>query len=175
MKIKSAKRLCLFLLLIAFGVSSCVQSDQGMPTLTEQSVQMTDTLVLTPTRQSGTMTATATVTNTLSPTATNTLEPGLSYDEAVESISSLLATNGDCTLPCWIGFTPGVSTRDDINNFIHNYQSIIGGSRIYEEEQKILVKISPLTKWRYFANNIWAGRSSGNCSKLLYTNDHVSW
>ncbi|MBN2499227.1 MAG: hypothetical protein JXB38_00590 [Anaerolineales bacterium] len=107
-------------------------------------MMVTETLVPTHTKQQETETFTTAVTNTPTSTPSKTLEPGFSYDEAVESILYLLTINGDCTLPCWIGFTPGVSTRDDVNNFIHRYQSVIGGTRIYEEEQKIYVKIPPL-------------------------------
>ena len=132
MEIKTVGGISLFLLVIAFGVSSCVQSDQVAPTATEQPVIAVETPVPTHTRQPGTVTPTATITNTVTPTPTHTLEPGLGYDEAVESILNLLATNGDCTLPCWIGFTPGVSTRDDVDDFIRDYQELIEVTRSYD-------------------------------------------
>jgi hypothetical protein len=57
----------------------------------------------------------ATVTPTTVPaTATSSPSPTLSPDEALATVTTLYETNNDCLLPCWWGFTPGISVWTDV-------------------------------------------------------------
>jgi len=50
--------------------------------------------------------------------------PRLSPDGSVNVLFELLENNGDCQLPCLLGFTPGISTLEELENFFGQFVSI---------------------------------------------------
>jgi hypothetical protein len=50
--------------------------------------------------------------------------PTLSADEAPDHLLELIKSNGNCLLPCWIGFVPGISSNDTIFSILSPYSSI---------------------------------------------------
>lgn len=68
---------------------------------------------------------TATVTQIPSPISP-TLTPfsKLTSEESVRELFELLENNGDCQLPCLLGYTPGVSTREEMKNFFSQFVSV---------------------------------------------------
>jgi hypothetical protein len=59
---------------------------------------------------------------------TSTLFPTLPAEEMDETIQALIATNGGCFLPCWWGITPGVTSWDDANHFLLQFNPVITSS-----------------------------------------------
>lgn len=68
--------------------------------------------------------ATISPTHTSLPTTTPissaiwTPQPTLRIEEAQKFVVDLVATNGNCQLPCWWGITPGESTWEETNHFL---------------------------------------------------------
>ena len=67
---------------------------------------------------------TPTATNTLTPTFTPTTVPTLPAEEARKRLLELLATNGDCRLPCLWGITPGKSYHQEAQTILIPLSSI---------------------------------------------------
>jgi hypothetical protein len=67
-----------------------------------------------------TATETSQPTVTASPTETTTLTPlpNLPADEAMDLVVELLNTNAGCQLPCYWGFTPGITLWDETGQFL---------------------------------------------------------
>jgi hypothetical protein len=54
-------------------------------------------------------------------TSTRTLQPTLPADQAQALALKMIQTNGNCSLPCWLGIEPGKTTWDDANNFLNTF------------------------------------------------------
>ena len=52
---------------------------------------------------------------------TQTPSPTMSIDEQKANILDLIKTNGKCSLPCFLGITPGITTWETTRNFILSY------------------------------------------------------
>lgn len=52
---------------------------------------------------------------------TQTPLPTLAPDEVKIKLFDLLLNNGGCALPCFLGYSPGISTKDDIQNFFGQF------------------------------------------------------
>ena len=106
-KKKSNMKNCIsFLLLITFGLSSCVPA--GSTTTPTQ----TDTPIPLPTLLSPTSTPTFTPIKTSTATLPATLEP----EQAEETIGTLLQKPVDCSDPCFWGIRPGQTTFTEATN-----------------------------------------------------------
>jgi len=80
----------------------------------------------------GTIVSTSTFSPTITPTSTITPEPTMTYmpalppAEAIEKAIDLLQTNGGCELPCFWGFTPGVTSREEVVSKLYEFDNIGG-------------------------------------------------
>jgi hypothetical protein len=89
------------------------------PTWTS-TITATPTIILTPT-QTITLTSIPTITPTLP--ASLTPLPTIPFDELSFKFEVLLATNGDCHLPCFWGMTPGETTIAELKNFSSQFSN----------------------------------------------------
>ena len=103
-------------------------------------------------------TLTPSPTRTITPSATLTPSPlpTLAPTEAQAQILDLLQNNAGCRLPCWWGFTPGVTHWEDAKRFLETFAKIVDfpglpTDKIYNPEITIPVpeKIHPLKYLRY--------------------------
>lgn len=53
---------------------------------------------------------------------TQTSFPTLTADEAKTKLFNLLLENGGCILPCFLGYSPGISSREDVQNFFREFR-----------------------------------------------------
>ena len=106
-------------ILFTILTSGCLQM-QPLPTST-----MTPRPTIT---RTSIPTLTATFTPTLQPTTTYTPTltslPTLQANEAIKKAKELLETNNRCTLPCFWGITPGITTWDYTNSFLQTFSTI---------------------------------------------------
>jgi hypothetical protein len=74
--------------------------------------------VITPTLGLPTTTSTLlpTATNTVTPSQTSTPPPTLTVKQANQLLKDLLWNNPECTLPCFMGITPGKTTFEEIDS-----------------------------------------------------------
>jgi hypothetical protein len=87
-----------------------------------QSGEITFPATYTPTH---TLIATPTITLTLMPTLTTTATPRTTFSPTLvpselSMIVDLDAFNGDCSIPCWAGLTPGQSSGAEVLDFIES-------------------------------------------------------
>ncbi len=120
------KTLSVLLLLAVFLLAGgCNSSHDALST---QTVSPSDTAkpTLTATPQptfTPSLTTTPIPSLTSSPTSspTLTLVPTLVPYKIDSALQDLISTNGDCTLPCWWGITPGETTWAEAENFLLQY------------------------------------------------------
>jgi hypothetical protein len=109
------------LLLFVTVITGCTQSTESTITSSPTtpvlfvSASPTETMppILTPT-----------VTGTSTPAFTPTAVPTLPAEDARKRLLELLATNGDCRLPCLWGITPGKSTNQEARDILMPLSSI---------------------------------------------------
>ncbi|MEA3439302.1 MAG: hypothetical protein U9R58_03380 [Chloroflexota bacterium] len=77
-----------------------------------------------------------TKTNIPSPTpiivSTQTPLPTLPIEEVFTLTLDLLKTNAGCSLPCWWGITPGVTSTDEIQSFLETFLGAVRSEYRYE-------------------------------------------
>ena len=76
--------------------------------------------------------------NTPTPSITLTQLPTLSVQEAQDRIKELLETNGGCELPCWWGLIPGTTRIFDARNYLNSFQVLSIGKPLYNDEWNYL-------------------------------------
>lgn len=105
-----------FVLLFWVLFSGCASAIERPVTQTntpiEEIIAFTSTLTFSP--PSATLTLLKSPTQSLS---TQTPFATLSSEEAKTRLFELLQDNGGCRLPCLLGYSPMISTRQDIQNF----------------------------------------------------------
>lgn len=100
------------------------------PTLTPRQF-MTSTSSITPTKSPS---PTYTLTPTFIPSMTALpILPTLSASEAETLINDLLVSNSGCKLPCWWGFTPGISMWNVAKQYFDPF-TIVDGPVFYETD-----------------------------------------
>jgi hypothetical protein len=104
----------LIVLAIVAILNGCVSSNRGTPS----PIPMTPTTGMSPTATPLSYTPTITQTLTFTPVAT------LFFDEAYNHLGAYLDGTLGCRLPCWLGITPGNSTRQDVNELLTMFRSI---------------------------------------------------
>jgi hypothetical protein len=121
MKIQKVSRWFSFLLFMT-AVAGCSQLIENVATsspvasvLPDSSASLTETLAPTLT-----LVPTGTQTQLLTPIAV----PSLSVEDARKRLLGLLATNGDCRLPCLWGITPGKSDYQKARNILMPLSSV---------------------------------------------------
>ena len=67
---------------------------------------------------SGSPTATQESTSTITTVITSTIGPTYPPDQAESLVEELLKTNAGCKLPCWWGFTPGITEWQEARGFL---------------------------------------------------------
>lgn len=102
-------------------VASCTQSSDGITSLS------------TPTQQAIDVSPTLVVTNTLISSPPSTIVPTLSVQDARTHLLELLASNGDCRLPCLFGITPGTSTYQESQAILTPLLSLSGSTAFIPE------------------------------------------
>ena len=120
MKIQKVSQWLSFLLFIMV-FAGCTQSTES--TITSSPTAL-DLLISASPTETMPPTLTPTSTNTLTPTFTPTTVPTLPAEEARKRLLELLATNGDCRLPCLWGITPGKSNHQEARNILIPLSSI---------------------------------------------------
>ena len=130
MKIQKVSRwsgLLLFIMLVA-GCSQVTESkatsSPAASVLPVSSASPTDTMLPT---------LTPAVTDTSTQSSTSTAVPILSVEDARKRLLELLATNGDCRLPCLWGITPGKNSDQEARNILMPLSSISAPELIYFE------------------------------------------
>lgn len=98
-----------------------------------------------------------------------TLLPTLVTEQALVRIRELFETNGGCRLPCWWGFTPGVTPSDDAFNFIQsigqNYTYIKSEDKNSETVYFYLFDLPQ--EMRYSENDYFEGRLYARSGKII--------
>jgi hypothetical protein len=117
-------RLLVFFLCIFIFISGCNKSIETqttevvlfpsyVPSLSPLPPTLTESIYNKPSqtpRLQSTQTPIPNLTNTQTITPTWTSLPTLTHDEAIALAVELLTTNAGCQLPCWWGFTPGITS-----------------------------------------------------------------
>lgn len=128
------------LLLLLVGCQAIVQSPMPTTSATMVAPQEVESATVTPPVGIALLTPTQTATRTPSPTlrptrtprptSTSTLTPlpTLASDQALSLVMDLLMYNGGCQLPCWWGFTPGVTKWEVAQAFLATFASKIATS-----------------------------------------------
>lgn len=122
------KKISWVLIISALSLASCQSLTHQAPNITETSMSSQVT-VLPSTYTEETLSAitpSATSKPVLEAIPTVTPHPTLTLEQ-YNKITQLMKTNGNCTLPCWWGITPGISRWDEINDV--KSLSIIAGYR----------------------------------------------
>jgi len=106
---------------LALWLVGCL-SNAGQP-IPETSVSSLATIkfTITPTFLPPSITPTLTPIPTQLP-PTQTSHPTLTSDEAKTKLFNLLLNNGGCNLPCFLGYSPRLSTREDIQGFFSQFR-----------------------------------------------------
>lgn len=128
---KSVGKLTLGLIL-AFLLTAC--------TVSPTTPVITQTPIVSHTRISG-----STATLTLTPTASSptiAAEPTLSPAKAETKLLELLRDNGGCRLPCFLGLTPGQTSRLEVVSFLHVFDSIASGTEMIFPRDDLSVSLS---------------------------------
>jgi hypothetical protein len=118
------KKSLLSLLLCTMLMAGCVGVTPVLPAYTG-----TPTLTATPSR-SPVHTKIPTLKITLTP------QPTLSFD-LPQQFYDLLANNGGCTLPCFLGITPGQSTWEDASRILEKYRTNNKPVESYKDDKGI--------------------------------------
>jgi hypothetical protein len=110
MKRKRLRECTSLLLLCCLSMSGCIFFSNPLhaPTVTfapSPIISLTPTFTLEPTS-----------TPTFTPTSGSTL----SIDQILANIFNALKTNNGCRYPCWLGITPGLTSRDDALNLLEH-------------------------------------------------------
>lgn len=109
------------LLLFVTMVTGCAQSTESTitssPTAPALLVSASPTETMPPT-------LTPTAASTPTPTFTPTTVPTLPAEDARKRLLDLLASNGDCRLPCLWGITPGKSNNQEARNILMPLSSV---------------------------------------------------
>ncbi len=106
--------ICLLVLLVLSGCSQVVSnptsttSTKTLPALTDAPTRAT-TIRVVPTQTSTQITPISTTPSILS------------AEDAKPRLFDLLQTNGDCSLPCLLGFTPQVTSKQEIQAFLNQF------------------------------------------------------
>ncbi len=82
-----------------------------------------------------------TATPSVTPQLTPTFVPTLSTENEVAETLELLHTNGDCRLPCWWGFTPGVTQVQSLISWFHG-ATARGNARTSVRNMSILISLT---------------------------------
>ncbi len=96
-----------FFILFCISIAGCTNTSNTSPVIsvpTRTSISITETPIPP--------------TQTITPTSTPTIIPTLSVDDARKRLLELLATNGDCRLPCLWGISPGKSSYQEARNIL---------------------------------------------------------
>lgn len=96
---------------IMMAFASCTATETSIPTNTNSPV--------------ATVRPSETITVVPSSSPTFTPLPTLSPEDAQVFVLELIATNGNCHLPCWWGITPGETTWEEANAFLATFASSI--------------------------------------------------
>jgi hypothetical protein len=112
-------KIVIALLLMELLLSACGQRQLAVSTLISTPSILTPTL--TPTTN-----YLPSSTPTVSPTFTPTelFIPTIPIDEAPSRLLTLVKSNGNCMLPCWIGIIPGTATNSTIFSILSPYTGI---------------------------------------------------
>jgi hypothetical protein len=143
------------LFLLVMIVTGCMQSTETSrstsPIATASTASATETVQPT---------LTSTATDTSTPSSTPTVVPTLSVADARQRLLDLLATNGDCRLPCLWGITPGKSSNQEARNILMPLSSISAPETTYFDPAGLrgvlLGTISPFYAEDEQRLNIWA-------------------
>ncbi len=107
-----------------------------LTTCTANNIQPTEIAVsVTSTKTLASPTFTKTVTPVPTATkivATRTPVPTLPAEAADARVLELLKTNAGCSLPCWWGITPGVTTTDEIQSILEPFLGAVVSEVRYE-------------------------------------------
>lgn len=93
--------------------------------LIETPRSVTSTNTITPLTPTNTKTPIPIPTQTKNMVTTRTPVPTLSADKADARVLELLKTNAGCSLPCWWGITPGITTTDEIQSFLEPFLGVV--------------------------------------------------
>lgn len=133
----------LILLVILIFLSGCKDS----PTISPPSssgvpiTSMSTSIVIPSSNPSVTYTPSSKATATYQPAATIALTPLpiIPKDKVRAKFDQLYAYNNGCSLPCWWGITPGITTWREALHFLHQFDQV---SRM-EEDQKYPLTENP--------------------------------
>lgn len=94
---------------------------------------------------SHTLTPGSTATLTLTPTTASpaiAAEPTLSPAKAETKLLELLHNNGGCRLPCFLGLTPGQTSRQEVVSFLHMFDSIAPSTEMIFPRDDLSISLS---------------------------------
>ena len=120
---------------MVFVLSGCISHTS----VTEDDIPIpTETII-----PSSTYSSTITPTSTIIPEPTMTYMPALPTSEAIEKAIRLLQSNGGCKLPCFWGFTPGITTSQEIVSKMYEFHDIggMGGVKIPNEDLTVVIDV----------------------------------
>jgi hypothetical protein len=122
---KQNKHLMLLNMLMIFFTSiSCGVFTESIDVPNSPIQQLSPTMSAVIATQTPPYTITRTPTHTPTITSSMTLAPTLPKGEAGSRLLDLLATNGDCRLPCIWGITPGINNYQEAQNLLLPLSSI---------------------------------------------------
>jgi len=128
----------LLLGLLSIMFSNCIPSRETISTITNilPSINSTQTVVPSTVDIDALAIKTVTTTNVVDPSIPTEIHvetvapsslpiPTLAAETASERLANLILTNGNCSLPCFLGITPGVSTADEFDTILTPYSTIL--------------------------------------------------
>ena len=147
----SSRSLNLILLFMFVVLSGCKETATAYPTASPISPIISKSTFTAVPSANTSITATSGITVTLTPrpTTTITLTPLsiIPKDKVRAKFDQLYVYNAGCSLPCWWGITPGVTTWNETLHFLHQFDAV----STFEVDQKY-----PLTENALkFSHIIW--------------------
>jgi len=115
------KKYSILFVIFMFGIAGCVTQEISTPSRTSilevTSTDPFETSIGTATITES-PTATQETTSTITPVITSTIGPTYPPDQAESLVEELLNTNAGYKLPCWWGFTPGITEWQEAREFL---------------------------------------------------------
>lgn len=147
MRFHRLQRMILFMLVSLFG---CQQGYGIQPTTYSETVSKSTFTFVSPPNSTLTSTPTITVTPSPQPTTTITLTPlpTIAKNKVQAEFDQLYRYNHGCSLPCWWGITPGVTTWGETLHFIDQFGDV---SNIVNQKFSLTEKPSnyTLARWEF--------------------------